>query len=576
MSSGPATVVLLCPNALQSPRKLLEAPDRIVVETRDPAMARHALTTMAVALFVCDLGTDGADFAALAAAGHAANPAMPILFFGGRSSESRARQTLADAGVEGGFFPKPFSALAVRKLVTQKLDAALAAGAGVARPAGAAGGGPAPEAAAAAAEIGADGPDPERFEILGIAGKGGTGTVYRARSRLLGVEVAVKIIDRALLADPDVMAAFKDEARITMQLSHPNILRHYSFQTYRGTPYIVMELVRGTALRDAILRNGALSTLTACQVLAQCASALGYAHMNNVIHKDVKPENIFIAETGELKIIDFGAAVLNDVRAQTSGDIVGTPEYMCPEQLRGDPVGPGADIYALGVMTYLMLVGCFPFPPDTTVDRLLAGLRPDFSALSPELAAVLDRATAYDPAFRYASVSEFAQDAIRACHCESVMFNPFAPIEIIPAQLPDAPSFQPPLPVGYAVPNETPPEQPSAPSQPTEIPRSEDGSTVVLPVVIAGGSPPADPPPESDPPSAAEEAPAHDGGAFDDPTAPNYENPPDDPTAPDYENPPDDPAVPGYHAAPDDPTAPDYGDYADDPTMPVYGPAQGN
>jgi serine/threonine-protein kinase len=545
MSSGPATVVLPCPNALQSPRKLLDAPDRIVVETRDPAMARHALTTMAVALFVCEYGQDGAD---LAGAGLAANPGMRILFFGGRSSEPVARQALADTGAEGGFFPKPFNALAVRKLVTQKLDAALAAGAGAARPAGAAGGAPALDPAVAA-EIGAEGPDPERFEILGVAGKGGTGTVYRARSKFLGVEIALKIIDRKLLADPDVMAAFKDEARITMQLSHPNILRLYSFQTYRGCPYIVMELVRGTALRDAILGNGALSTLTACQILAQCASALGYAHQNNVVHKDIKPENIFIDEAGALKIIDFGAAVLNDARAQTSGDIVGTPEYMCPEQLRGDPVGPGADIYALGVMTYLMLVGCFPFPPDTTVDRLLAGLRPDFSALSPELAAVLDRATAYDPAFRYASVSEFAHDVIRACNCESVMFNPFAPIEIIPAQLPDAP----PAPAFDA-----PPPVPDAEPAPEPSPPAGSG-TVIVPFRAM------DPESEASPAPVVEESPIA-------PVAPSYaEEPFDDPTSPNYGNPPDDPTAPAYGDVPDDPTAPDYGDYPDDPTAPDYG-----
>ena len=441
--------------------------------------------------------TEGADFAKLAGSGLAANPGMRILFCGGRQREATARQLLADSGAQGGFFARPFNGISVRKAVAQAIDGALADGAGAVRPAGAG------TAGAAPAGSDGEGPDPEKYQILGVAGKGGTGTVYRALDRFLGIEVAVKIVNRDLLADPDVMAAFKDEARITMQLSHPNILRLYSFQENRGCPYIVMELVRGTSLREAILGNGALSTLTACQVLAQCASALGYAHMYNVVHKDVKPENIFIDEAGALKIIDFGAAVLNDIRAQTSGDIVGTPEYMCPEQLRGDPVGPGADIYALGVMTYLMLVGCFPFPPDTTVDRLLAGLRPDFSALSPELAAVLARATAYDAAFRYESVSEFARDVIRACNCESVMFNPFAPIEIIPAQLPDAAPADVPADAGYP---------------------AQDGAPADIPTGIgAFDYAPAEEPVYGDVPA--------------DPSAQAYAEEPADPAAPDYGEP---------------------------------------
>ena len=455
MSSGPATILLLCGNPLQGPRKLLDAAGRLVVETKSPELARHALETMAVALFVCDLATEGVDFAALSGAGLAANPGMRILFCGGRQREPVARQLLADLGAQGGFFSRPFNALSVRKAVSQAVDAALADGAGRARPGGGAAAG---DGASGSGGFGAEGPDPERFEILGLAGKGGTGTVYRARSKFLGIEVALKVVDRELLEDPDVLTAFKDEARITMQLSHPNILRTYSFQAYRGCPYIVMELVRGTSLREAILSNGALSTVTACQILAQCAAALGYAHANNVVHKDVKPENIFVTESGELKIIDFGAAVLNDARAQTSGDVVGTPEYMCPEQLRGEPVGPGADIYALGVMTYLMLVGCFPFPPDTTVDDLLAGRRPDFSALAPELASVLARATAYEASFRYDNVAEFARDVIHVCGCESAVLDPFAPIEIVPAQLPDASAPAEAVPDAAAYPPDAIPE----------------------------------------------------------------------------------------------------------------------
>lgn len=283
------------------------------------------------------------------------------------------------------------------------------------------------------------GPDPEHYELLETIGRGGTGTVFRARDRFLDIDVAVKVVDRALLDDPEVLAAFKDEARITMQLSHPNILRLYSFQSHDGCPYIVMELVRGESLREAIGRCGALSVRTVCQIVRQCADALGYAHVHNVVHKDVKPENVFIAETGELKVIDFGSAVLNDARANASGAVVGTPEYMAPEQLRGDIVGPGADIYALAVMAYLALVGVFPYPEGTTRAELLSGnVRPSFGVLPDVLAEVMEKATAPDPGSRYGTVTEFARDFARVCGFPEVFDDPAQPISVEAASA-DAP-----------------------------------------------------------------------------------------------------------------------------------------
>ena len=294
-------------------------------------------------------------------------------------------------------------------------------------------------AGAAAANAGAaakpgPGPDPAHYELLEAIGRGGTGTVFRARDKFLDFDVAVKIVDRDLLADPEVLAAFKDEARITMQLSHPNILRLYSFQSHEGCPYVVMELVRGESLRAALESRGALAVRTVCQIVRQCASALGFAHAHNVVHKDVKPENVFIAETGELKVIDFGSAVLNGARANASGAIVGTPEYMAPEQLRGDIVGPGADIYALAVMAHLALVGVFPYPAGTTPAQLLSGaVRPGFAALPEVLVPIFEKATAPDPAARHATAAEFARDLAWACGCPDVFDDPDEPIRLDPA-----------------------------------------------------------------------------------------------------------------------------------------------
>ena len=190
-----------------------------------------------------------------------------------------------------------------------------------------------------------------------------------------------------------------------------------------------MELVQGRSLRSVILENGALSTETTCRILLQCASALEYAHAHNVVHKDVKPENVYLTEAGELKVIDFGSAVLRDA-SQEEGYVVGTPEYMPPEQLRGEVVGPPADVYALAVMTYLMLMGCYPFPAGTTVNDLLEGVRPDFSALPGDLARVLAKGAAYEVSFRYQGVAEFVRDVVAACGCTEVCRDVFAPVVI--------------------------------------------------------------------------------------------------------------------------------------------------
>lgn len=269
------------------------------------------------------------------------------------------------------------------------------------------------------------GPDPAHYELLEEIGSGGTGIVYHARDRFLDFDVAIKVVNPDLVSDPSVMAAFKDEARITMQLSHPNILRLYSFQSYRDCPYIVMELVRGESLHSAIARLGALRVRSVCRIVLQCAKALGYAHAHNVVHKDVKPENVFVAETGELKIVDFGSAVLNGALADVSGDIVGTPQFMAPEQLLGGFVGPQADIYALAIAAHLALTGAYPYPAGTTTDDFLSGnIRPDFGYLPEVLRPVFAKATAFQPYDRYDSAEVFAADFICKCGCPDVLDTP--------------------------------------------------------------------------------------------------------------------------------------------------------
>ena len=458
--SGPSTVLVLDTQSPSPAHKYLDAPDRLVVVTDSPGLARHALSTMVVSVFVCDLSAAGEDFRSLATIAQVSSPHIRILFTGAKLAEAKARQLLQASGAQGGFFPRPWNGIALRKAVADETRAGeraaetgapppapAADGAGAGRPSAVSGtigkrvirigAGPTlrratpaiarPAAAAAPKPLGPQGPDPNLYEIVELLGRGGTGTVFHARDKFLGIDVAIKVVNHELVEKPGVLDSFKDEARITMQLSHRCILRLYGYQVYNGCHYIVMEQVRGRPLRDIILDCGALSTETTCRILQQVGSALDYAHAHNVVHKDVKPENVYLTEAGELKVIDFGSAVLRDA-SQEEGYIVGTPEYMPPEQLHGEVVGPQADVYALAIMTYLMLMGCYPFPAGTTVDDLLEGVRPDFSALPEPLRGVLAKGAAYEVSFRYQGVAEFVRDVVAACGCTEVCRDVFAPV----------------------------------------------------------------------------------------------------------------------------------------------------
>lgn len=433
--SRPVTVLVLDAQPVSPIRKILDGSNWLVVTTSHLDLARHALTTMIVGVWICDLSAPSAALKSLIAIAEYTSPGIKILFMGPKLAATKANAFLS-VGHGVGFLARPFSGMTLKKQVGDCVAAYLVdpnrksksgirvdtSGKRILRVSS--------ELETHATSAG--GPDPEHYALSELLGVGGTGTVFLARDLLLDIDVAIKVINSEILSDPDILDSLRDEARIAMQLSHRNIVRVYNFSVYNDCYYIVMEFVPGQPLRDVIVEHGSLSVTTTCRILAACADGLEYAHANNVMHNDLKPENIFITDGGEVKLIDFGTATLKN-RVKGLTHVVGTPEYISPEQLRCEISGPETDVYALGIITYLMLVGSFPFPADTTQEDFLVGVRPDFADLPESVAQVLSHATAFDVASRYASVAEFVADFVAVCGCQKVCADLGHPIEIVSA-----------------------------------------------------------------------------------------------------------------------------------------------
>ncbi|NIV45879.1 MAG: protein kinase, partial [Gammaproteobacteria bacterium] len=222
------------------------------------------------------------------------------------------------------------------------------------------------------------------YEIVAALGAGGMGEVYRARDTRLGRDVAIKVLPHEVAANPDAYARFEREAKAVAALSHPNILAIHDFGQHDGTAYAVMELLEGETLREA-LSPGPLPQRKAIDYARQTARGLGAAHDGGVVHRDLKPENLFVTRDGRVKILDFGLArtaaeqsadARDDTPTHTHltgpGTVLGTINYMSPEQARGEPAGPSSDIFSLGSVLYEMLTGSRPFERETAPETMTA------------------------------------------------------------------------------------------------------------------------------------------------------------------------------------------------------------
>ncbi len=265
---------------------------------------------------------------------------------------------------------------------------------------------------------------PGGYVLLELIGVGGMGRVYRGEQQALGRTVAVKVVHHHLLGDDGTAARFITEARAASRLNHPNSVSVIDFgRTSEGQPYLVMEFLRGRDLARLLFDDGILPIPRALDIVRQVLLALGEAHELGIVHRDVKPENIIVEAVrggGDfVKVVDFGLAKLLEtgVKGPTRpGLVCGTPEYMAPEQGRGEPLDARADLYAVGVILYLLLTGRLPFDADSPTQVVLMHITlspPDPRLVAPEraipdeLADVCLKALAKAPAERFASADAF-------------------------------------------------------------------------------------------------------------------------------------------------------------------------
>jgi eukaryotic-like serine/threonine-protein kinase len=257
-----------------------------------------------------------------------------------------------------------------------------------------------------------------RYRLEARIGTGGMSSVYRAIDETLERPVAIKLMNREIASDSDQLERFRREARAVAQLSHPHIVGVIDAGEDQGRPYIVLEYVEGETLKERIRRNGELDVSEAVAYAIEIARALGAAHARHIVHRDVKPQNVLIDEEGSAKVTDFGIArSLDDDGLTADGRVLGTTDYVSPEQALGHAVTGQSDLYSLGIVLYEMLTGRVPFRGENQVAVAMKHVReelPDVQALRPEvsasLAAVIDRATAKDLHERYRGDEELIAD----------------------------------------------------------------------------------------------------------------------------------------------------------------------
>ena len=341
----------------------------------------------------------------------------------------------------------------------------------------------------------------DRYHVLRKLGEGGMGQVYLAEHVKMGRKSALKVMNPAMVKDADAISRFNREAANASHINHPNVADVYDFgETPDGIIYLAMEFVDGPPLTKLIEDEGPMSPGRAASIVRQASEALEVAHDMGIVHRDLKPDNIMIARSREgndvVKVVDFGIAKAADNAAQKvtkTGLVVGTPEYMSPEQLAGDKLDGRSDIYALALVAFNMLTGKLPFPADTVQEsmimrltespRKLADMRPEVG-WSSDVQAALDKALQRDVNARYQTATEFGKSLSRALE---KMATPASGTQIRPSAAragAEPRASLPPTRVGGGLAGSPPSELAPAPRTTAGVPISRGRRTVAL---SAGG-----------------------------------------------------------------------------------------
>ncbi len=264
-----------------------------------------------------------------------------------------------------------------------------------------------------------------RYHIVRKLGTGGMASVYLAEDQELGRRVAIKLLDERHAQDEQFVERFRREAESAAGLSHPNVVSIYDRGEAEGTYYIAMEFLEGKTLKELLVSRGPTPVRVAIDYTRQILSALEFAHRNGIVHRDIKPHNVVVAPDGRLKVTDFGIARSGSSQMTEAGSIIGTAQYLSPEQAQGKPVHPSSDLYSVGVVLYEMLTGTVPFTGETALEIAMKHLntvpeppsavpRPaELGEVPHELDLVVLRALAKDTADRYQTAREMDADLAR-------------------------------------------------------------------------------------------------------------------------------------------------------------------